>query len=73
MFHWLHSYFDKRIIKRFRNEFALLGFPLDHLSDEELMARTISIGRMVTGAGLTVGQVSEGFIRLNHQPKEADY
>ena len=71
MFTWLRSYFDKRIIKKFRNEFAILGFPLNHVSDNELIDASIRAGEVMSKTGLTTQVAGEGLEAICLQIKQS--
>ncbi len=43
-----------RLIKSFREHFAALGFPLDHLTDDQIVQGVMRAGAALAATGLTL-------------------
>ena len=62
----------QRVMKRVRDNCTALGFPLDHLTDAEIVERLTAIGAVFRSFGITVPQAAAAFTRLRIALKELE-
>ncbi len=49
----------KRIIKKIRREFALFGFPVDDLTDDQILLRFQRVNKIMSQCGITAEQFNK--------------
>lgn len=66
------QYRFQRIMKRIRVNAAALGFPLDHLTDEQVIERLSAIGTAFRSFGITAQQAATAFTNLSIALRELE-
>jgi hypothetical protein len=54
----------RRIIRNLRENFAWFGFPLDDMTDEEIIEGAVRVGEAVRLSGVTVAEATLAFRNL---------
>lgn len=52
-----------RLLARLRENFAAVGFPVDHLTDEQLVEGVVAFTGVAAAGGLSTRQASEALAR----------
>jgi hypothetical protein len=67
------QYRFQRLMKRVRENSAALGFPLDHLTDEEVIIRLSAFAAAARSFGITVQQAVTAFTNLSIVFRELEH